>query len=114
MGAAGAVGPAGQATWSTTVAVDIQRIVNGVLYILRSGCAWRYPPANSPPWQTAFYHFRRFRLQGKWHLLYVALHRAERECTGRHPEPGAAIMDCQSVKTVEESAPVRGMTHINV
>lgn len=48
------------------------------------------------------------RLQGTWHLLYSALHRAERERVGRNPEPSAAIIDSQSVKTVEESAHIRG------
>jgi len=55
-----------------------------------------------------FYHFRRFRLNGAWHLLYTAVHRAERERVGRHPDPSAAIMDSQSVKTVEESARICG------
>jgi putative transposase len=75
---------------------------------VRTGCAWRFPPANLPPWQTVFYHFRRLRLTGTWHLLYSALHRAERERVGRNPDPSAAIMDSQSVKTVEESACIRG------
>jgi putative transposase len=87
---------------------SLRRILDAVFYVLRTGCAWRYLPANFPPWQTVFYHFRRFRLQGKWHLLYTALHRAERERVGRHPDPSAAIMDSQSVKTVEESAGIRG------
>ena len=78
------------------------------VFVVRSGCAWRYLPSNFPPWQTVFYHFRRFRLTGWWHLLYTALHRAERERVGRHPDPSAAIMDSQSVKTVEESAHIRG------
>jgi putative transposase len=55
-----------------------------------------------------FYHFRRFRLTGAWHLLDTAMHRAERERLGRHPDPSAAIMDSQSEKTVEESARIRG------
>jgi putative transposase len=87
---------------------SLRRILDAIFYVVRSGCAWRYLPSNFPPWQTVFYHFRRFRLQGKWHLLYTALHRAERERVGRHPDPSAAIMDSQSVKTVEESARVRG------
>ena len=86
----------------------MRRILDAIFYLVRSGCAWRYLPSNFPPWQTVFYHFRRFRLQGKWHLLYTALHRAERERVGRHPDPSAAIMDSQSVKTVEESARIRG------
>jgi putative transposase len=85
-----------------------RRILDAIFYIVRSGCAWRYLPANFPPWQTVFYHFRRFRLTGKWHLLDTALYRAERERVGRHPDPSAAIMDSQSVKTVEGSAQIRG------
>jgi putative transposase len=86
----------------------LRRILDAIFYVVRTGCPWRYLPANFPPWQTVFYHFRRFRLQGIWHLLYTALYRAERERVGRHPDPSAAIMDSQSVKTVEESGGIRG------
>jgi putative transposase len=86
----------------------LRRILDAIFYIVRSGCAWRYLPSSFPPWQTVFYHFRRFRLTGRWHLLYTALHRAERVRVGRHPDPSAAIMDSQNVKTVEESASICG------
>jgi len=86
----------------------LRRILDAIFYLVRSGCAWRYLPSNFPPWETVFYHFRRFHLQGAWHLLYTTLHRAERERVGRRPDPSAAIMDSQSVKTVEESASNRG------
>ena len=56
---------------------SLRRILDAIFYVLRTGCPWRYLPANFAPWQTMFYHFRRFRLQGVWHLLYSALHRAE-------------------------------------
>jgi putative transposase len=89
----------------------LRRILDAIFYVLRTGCPWvsgRHLPAHFPPWQTVFYHVRRFRLQGLWHLLCTALHRAERERVGRHPDPSAAIMDSQTVKTVEESARIRG------
>jgi putative transposase len=86
----------------------LRRILDAIFYVVRTGCAWRYLPSNFPPWQTVFYSFRRFRLTGTWHLLYTALHRVERERVGRHPDPSAAIMDSQRVKTVEESAGIRG------
>jgi transposase len=87
---------------------SLRRILDAIFYVLRTGCVWRYLPCNFPPWQTVFYHFRRFRLQGKRHLLYTTLHRAERERVGRDLQPSAAIMDAQSVKTVEESARISG------
>lgn len=86
----------------------LRRILDAIFYVLRTGCPWRYLPSNFPAWQTVFYHFRRMRLSGTWHLLYTALHRAERERVGRHPDPSAALMDSQSVKTVKESARIRG------
>lgn len=86
----------------------LRRILDAVFYVLRTACAWRYLPSNFPAWQTVYYHFRRFRLEGIWRRLYTALHRAERERLGRNPEPSAAVMDSQSVKTVEESANIRG------
>lgn len=86
----------------------LRRILDAIYYVVHSGCAWRYLPCNFPPWQTVFYHFRRFRLTGTWHLLYTVLHRAERERVGREPDPSAALIDSQSVKPVEESVGVRG------
>ena len=87
---------------------SLRSIFDAIFYVLRTGCPWRYLPANFPPWQTVFYHFRRLRLKGTWTLLLRALHRAERERQGRHPDPSAASMDSQSVKTVEESSGVCG------
>src|SRR5258708_28274085 len=87
---------------------SLRRILDAIFYVVRTGCAWRYLPANFPPWQTVFYHFRRFRLQGTWQLLSTTLHRAERECVGRHLHPSAGIMDSQSVNTLEEPARISG------
>jgi Putative transposase of IS4/5 family (DUF4096) len=57
-------------------------IYNAILYVLRTGCPWRYLPSSFPPWQTVYYHFRRFRLKGSWYRLYTALRAAERERVG--------------------------------
>jgi putative transposase len=65
-------------------------------------------PSNFPPWQTVYYHWRQFCRKGLWTLVYRALHEAERRRVGKDPHPSAAIMDAQSVKTVEESGRIRG------
>src|SRR5215472_16533559 len=52
----------------------LRTIFNAIFYVLHTGCPWRYLPANFPPWQTVFYHFRRLRLKGVWTLLLRALH----------------------------------------
>ena len=86
----------------------LRDIFDAIFYVLRSGCPWRLLPRDFPPWSTVYYHFRRLRLNGLWHLVLRALHAAERKRAGRNPEPSAAIVDSQSVKTVEESAGIKG------
>jgi hypothetical protein len=55
-----------------------------------------------------YYHFKQFCRTGLWTRLYRALRDAERRRVGKDPDPSAAIIDAQSVKTVEESARIRG------
>lgn len=87
---------------------SLRTVLNVIFYLLRTGCPWRYLPNTFPPWQTAFFHFRRWHLRGGWHGLFTALRVAERRRVGKDPHPSAAIMDAQSVKTVEESAGISG------
>ena len=81
-----------------------RNVLDAIFYVLKSGCHWRLLPHDFPPWSTVYYHFRRFRLNGLWSLILKALHAAERKRAGKDPQPTAAIIDSQSVKTVEESA----------
>ena len=82
----------------------LREIFDAIFYVLKSGCPWRLLPGDFPPWQTVFYHFRRFRLSGLWHRVFTILRAMERKRNGKDPNPSAAIMDSQSVKTTEESA----------
>lgn len=86
----------------------LRRTLDAIFYVLRTGCPWRYLPTHFPPWHTMYYHVRQFRRKNTLHPLYPTLHRIERERVGRHPVTSAAVMDSQSVKTVEESAHMRG------
>jgi putative transposase len=87
---------------------SLRLLVNALFYVLRTGCPWRYLPREYPPWQTAYMTFRQWRLHGIWQRVHEALRRAVRVRAGRHPEPSAAIMDSQSVKTTEESGVIKG------
>jgi putative transposase len=86
----------------------LRLLVNAIFYILRTGCAWRYLPREYPPWQTVYATVRRWRLLGVWQRVHEALRRTIRLQAGRDPEPSAAIMDSQSVKTTEESGVIKG------
>ena len=79
--------------------VSIRRIVNGLFYLVRSGCAWRYLPRDYGPWSTVYHYFRQFRRDGTWEQVQTHLREAVRERAGRDPTPSAAIIDSQSVKT---------------
>ena len=41
--------------------VDMREVINGTLYVLRSGCTWRMIPHDLPPWGTVWGYFRRWR-----------------------------------------------------
>ena len=77
-------------------------IVNAILYVLRTGCQWRYLPQEFPHWNTVYWYFARWQEDGTWERVNDALRRRVREHAGRAPEPSAAIMDSQSVKTTEK------------
>lgn len=76
-----------------------REIVNALLYLLRTGCQWRMLPHDLPPWQTVYYHYRKWRQEGLWEKLNRLLREQVRQDAGREPTPSAAIVDAQSVKT---------------
>jgi putative transposase len=94
---------------------SLRDVLDAIFYVLKSGCHWRLLPHDFPPCSTVYYHFRRFPLNGLWSLILKALHTAERNRAGKDPQPTAAIIDSQSVKTVEESAHPSGYdAHKNI
>lgn len=84
-----------------------REIVNAIFYLLRTGCSWRMLPHDLPPWKIVYHYFRLWRLDGTWERVNAALRTELRVAEGREPEPSAAILDSQSVKTTETPG-VRG------
>lgn len=77
------------------------RIINAILYVNRTGCQWRMLSKDFPPWQTVYGYYWRWTQSGLWERVNEALVRQVRQSEGRDPQPSAAIIDSQSVKTSE-------------
>jgi putative transposase len=80
----------------------MREVLNGIQYVLRAGCAWRLMPHDLPQWQTAYQTFRTWRQDGTWVRIHDQLRDRVRTAMGRHPQPSAAIIDAQTVKTTEK------------
>lgn len=80
---------------------EMWQIINAILYVVRTGCQWRMLPKDFAPWQTVYGYFWRWKRQGLWERINGALVKKVRVKAGRKPEPSAAIVDSQSVKTSE-------------
>jgi len=84
---------------------SMREIMNAIFYVLRSGCAWRMLPKCFPPVTTVYGWFLRFRREGLFETINHHLVMRDRERVGRDASPSAAVIDSQSVKTVESGGP---------
>jgi transposase len=82
--------------------VDVREVVNGLMYVLSTGCQWRAIPKDLPPRSTVNYYFCRWQYDGTLDRLHHALYVLCRELAGREASPSAAIIDSQSVKSTEK------------
>jgi putative transposase len=79
----------------------VRRITEAILYVDRAGCAWRYLPADFPPWRTVYGYFAAWRDDGTLARLHDVLRAQVRAAAGRDPEPTAAVIDSQSVRAAD-------------
>jgi putative transposase len=80
------------------------QIVNAIVYVARTGCAWRMLPKDYPPWKTVYGSFWRWTRAGVWAKVNAELVHQVRKKPGRREQPSAGVIDSQSVKTSEGGA----------
>ena len=92
---------------------DERDLVNGILYVLSTGCQWRYIPKDMPPRSTLHDYLDRWNYDGTLKKIHHELYLRCREQAGREASPTAAVIDSQSVKSAEKGGPASirsGMT----
>jgi len=82
--------------------VDMREVVNGIMYVLSTGCQWRYAPKDFPPKSTLHRYFDLWSYDGTLERIHHALYLKCREQEVRDASPTAAIIDSQSVKSAEK------------
>lgn len=80
-------------------------IVNALLYLLRTGCAWRLLPREYPPFPTVFHYFTNGKKDGTWRRIHDTLVERVRKEDGREKHPSAGIIDSQTAKTADQAGP---------
>lgn len=82
--------------------VDVREVVNGVMYIVSTGCQWRYLPRDVPPRRTVFEYVRLWSQNRTLDTIHQFLDAKCREQAGRKTELTACIIDSQSVNSAEK------------
>jgi putative transposase len=87
---------------------NLREVLNGLFYLVRSGCQWRMLPHEFPPWKTCYNYYRAWIDNATWDEIVVVLRTDVRRQAGRNEEPRVMAIDSQSVKTTEQGGAQRG------
>lgn len=82
--------------------VDVREVVNGLMYILSTGCQWAALPTDLPPQSTVNHYFKRWEHDRTLDRMHDALYLQCRKQAGREANPTVGIIDSQSVKSAEK------------
>ena len=90
---------------------DRRQIVNGLLYLNKTGCPWALLPCCFGPWKTVYDYFRRWSRQGVWSQVLDRLIKRERRLHGRVATPSAGVVDSRLGRAQEKLDCLRKYLH---
>lgn len=82
--------------------INMREVVNGIFYLLKTGCQWRMLPKDFPNWKTVNDYFSKWRKDGTWQRINDALREQVRSKAGRDKSPSAGSIDSQTVNRTEK------------
>jgi len=85
--------------------IVVREVLNGIFYVLSTGCQWNALPKDLPPKSTIYDYLDLWDWDGTLERIHFALDVAAREQAGREASPTVAIIDAQSAKGAQKGGP---------
>ena len=88
---------------------ELRRIWEAICYVTKTGCQWRLVPCCYAPWQTVYWYFRKWALEGVIEIAHQCIRKAIRKATGKNESASVGIIDSASVRMSSISGQPRGI-----
>ena len=86
--------------------INRHQLLNGLMYVVKTGCQWRQLPREFGKWQTLYGYYRKWSKSGVWYEVMEQLIELDRRRLDRHKQASAGCVDSQSVKTATQGLSV--------
>ena len=71
----------------------LRQIMDGILWLLRTGCQWRHLPPSWPHWQAVYYSFTQWKGKGIFEQINAKLNQLDRLAANRQAYPSVLCID---------------------
>ena len=88
---------------------ELRKIWEAICYVTRTGCQWRLVPVSYAPWQTIYWYFRKWTLEGVIETAHHTLRTALRKKKDKNEGASVGIIDSASVRMSSISGHQRGV-----